>query len=371
VKRSTARTVDIVDATRGPLVGEGRLNRIMPFAGTAAISALVAVPATSWTRPGLAVAGLALAAATIVGSLVIPWHRMKRAVQLGSPLLFLVATLLLTAASGQCAGSPFVTLVVLPLMWLALYENRAAVVLAAMLAGSALWLAVPARTTALHDDRMASISVLVIVGAGMAATLNGLVANARRLALALRENQRALEHLSLHDSLTDLSNRRGFAAESRLAIDRARHDGLPFSLVYIDLDNFKGLNDTLGHDVGDRLLKEVADRLRLLVRAADTVARLGGDEFAVIVEGSNPAQATRLAERIERELGLPYAAAPGVSFSASVGIAHSVGAGTDLEAVLSAADISMFEHKREGNRRRRAGAGRGAPPIRPTIASGG
>lgn len=367
--RPTLRGVDIVDATNGPLVGEGRIDRIIPFAVTALISAIVAVPVTSWTRPGFAVAGFGLAAATMVGSVVIPWHRMSRAAQLASPLLFLVATLLLTAASGQGAGSPFVTLVVLPLMWLALYENRVAVLLAAILAGVALWLAVPATTTDLFDEGIASIFVLVIVGAGMAVTLHGLVANARNLALALRENQRALEHLSLHDSLTDLSNRRGFAAESRLASDRAEHDGLPFSVVYIDLDNFKGLNDTRGHDVGDRLLKEVADRLRSAVRPVDTVARLGGDEFAVIVEGSEPSHAITLAERIEAALRVPYAAAPDMPFSASVGIAHSADAGTEPEAVLSAADISMFEHKRQDTRRRRDDAQRNAAPIHPAITS--
>lgn len=342
-------SVHIVDVVDGPLIGAGRLQRIVPFVVTASVGAMVVVPGTAWPRPGFAVAGWVLAAVALAGSVVIPWRRMTRAAQLAAPMLFLVATLLLVTGSGQGAGSPFVTMVVLPVMWLAIYENRTAVLSAAVLAGVAVWLSTLGGTVEPPDNRTVSIVVLVVVGAGMAVTLNGLVVDARNLALSLREHQLALEHLSLHDSLTDLSNRRGFAAGSRLARDRAQHDGMAFSLIYIDLDNFKGLNDSRGHDVGDTLLKEVADRLRSLVRVTDTVARLGGDEFAVLVEGSDPAQASSLAERIEAALKRPYAAAPGMSFSASVGIAHSADLGTEPEVVLSAADVSMFERKRRSH----------------------
>ena len=354
---STPRSVHIVDATDGPLVGDGRHGRILPFAVTATICMVVAVPSASWARPGLAVAGSVLVVATIIGSVLIPWHRVARAAQMASPLTFLVATLMLTSATGQGLGSPFVTMVVLPLMWLALYEDRIAVLVASALAGVGLWLAVPSGLVQPAHSAFASIVVLVVCCGGMGATLHGLVADARNLALALREHQFALEHMSLHDSLTDLSNRRGFAAESRLAGDRAQNDGRPFSVVYIDLDGFKGLNDIHGHDVGDLLLKEVADRLQSLVRATDTVARLGGDEFAVLIEGSEPSQAIQLADRIEKALRRPYIAAPGVPISASVGIAHSADAGTEPEAVLAAADSSMFVHKRQGHGVRPAKAG--------------
>ncbi|MEP7112435.1 MAG: GGDEF domain-containing protein [Ilumatobacteraceae bacterium] len=357
VTSSTPRSVHIVDATRGPLVGEGRVDRIMPFAATATISLIVTLPLASWTRPVLAVVGSGLVAATIIGSAVIPWPQIARTAQVVSPLLFLAATLLLIAATGQGIGAPFIAMVALPLMWLALYENRAAVIAAAILAGVALWLAALSATAESSYEGALTIFVLVICSAGMGVTLHGLVGDARRLAIELREHQLASEHLSLHDSLTDLSNRRGFAAESRLARDRAERDGLPFSLVYIDLDNFKGLNDTLGHDAGDLLLREVADRLRSLVRAGDTIARLGGDEFAVIVEGSDPAHSIQLADRIEAALKLPYVVGDEIPVSASVGIAHSADVGTDPEAVLSAADISMFDHKREGHRSRQAAAG--------------
>jgi len=117
---------------------------------------------------------------------------------------------------------------------------------------------------------------------------------------------------------TDPSKRRGFVAESQVAVS-AQHDRRPFSLLCVDLDHFNEINETRGHDAGDLLLKEVAERLRTLVRETDTVARLGGDEFAVLVQGREPAQAIHMAERIEAALKVPYLAAPDITVSASVG----------------------------------------------------
>ena len=191
--RSSSRGVHIVDATKGPLIGAGRFRRMMPFAATASICMIVAVLATSWTRPGFAVAGSIVIAATIIGSLVFPWHRVRRAAQLTPVFLFLVATLLLASASGNGRGSPFVTMAVLPMVWLAIYENRTAVLSAATLTGLALWLAVPEGTAQLPGQGAAFTAVFIICGAGMGVTLHGLVADARRLAFALRDNQLALE----------------------------------------------------------------------------------------------------------------------------------------------------------------------------------
>ena len=199
--RSPLHSVHLVDATRGPLVGEGHLNRVMPFAVTATISVMVAVPVTSWSRPGLAVAGSVLAVVTMIWSVVFPWDRVARSAQLAVPLAYLLATLLLASASGNGISSPFVTLSVLPLMWLAIYENRNAVVLAAILAGVAVWLVVPGGSGQASAGAGATTVVLAICGAGMGITLHGLVADARRLALALRN-----ERLALEDSATILNS---------------------------------------------------------------------------------------------------------------------------------------------------------------------
>lgn len=335
----------IVDAADGPLVGEGR-RRVLPFLLTATLGMVGTAPSSAWPRPAHALAGATFAAATVVGALVIPWRRIPRQAQLAPPFAFLAATLLLMWAGGQGVHSAFSAVLVLPLMWLALYESRGAVAVAAASTGAALWLSLPDPSAPPADTAAASVFVLVVCCTGMGLTLRSLVADARGLALALREREQMLEYLSVHDPLTELANRRGLASESGMTGDRASREGRSFSFVYIDLDGFKTVNDTLGHDVGDALLREVADRLRGLVRASDTVARLGGDEFAVLVVG-DPATATRLARRIEGALARPYPVACGLTVSASVGLAHSADVGPEPGAVLSAADLSMFTRKRD------------------------
>jgi diguanylate cyclase (GGDEF)-like protein len=351
VPSPTVTSAHIVDASDGPLVGDGCRHRVLPFAITATLSLAFAVPPTTWYRPRLAIAVSVLGGLTMFVALVTPWRRVPRSTQLTIPFAFLAAIVLLMSAARQDVHSPFVSLIVLPLMWLALYESRAAVVIAAALAGIALGFVQWTGAGTASSENGVSIIVLFICCAGMGVTLHGLVADAKALATALREHQLALEHLSLHDPLTDLSNRRGFAEETRLAHDRAAAENRPFSLLYIDLDHFKQLNDTLGHDAGDLLLEEVAGRLRSLVRVTDTVARLGGDEFAVLVEGSEPAHAVQLADRIDAALRQPYVAAPNLAVSASVGVGHSQDVGDNPDAVLSAADKSMFTRKLNNEKR--------------------
>ncbi|MEP7112846.1 MAG: sensor domain-containing diguanylate cyclase [Ilumatobacteraceae bacterium] len=196
VTMPSPRSVHLVDATSGPLVGEGRLHRVMPFFATATIGMAVAVPATSWTRPSLAIWGAIIAVVTLVASVVLPWHRIARSAQLAVPLVLLIATLMLAAASGTVIGSPFVTMAILPLMWLAIYENGYAVLSAAVLAGVGMWLAVPGGSSPPSPGSGSAI-VLAISGAGMGITLHQLVADARQLARTLRDNQVALEDAAM------------------------------------------------------------------------------------------------------------------------------------------------------------------------------
>ena len=208
VSAPSPRAVHIVDATQGPLVGDGRLRRMLPFAVTAAVSMLVAVPATSWAHRSLAVAGSVIVAVAIVTSLVFPWHRAARAAQLSSPFLFLAGTLLLAAATGNGIRSPFLTMAVLPLMWLAIYENRIAVMSAATLTGVALWLAALGSDVELPGNGTVSAVVFIVCGAGMGITLHGLVADARRLTHALDDQRLALEHAAeMLDALPERVNR--------------------------------------------------------------------------------------------------------------------------------------------------------------------
>ena len=472
---SLPRSVHIVDATLGPLVGDGRLRRVIPFAATATICLIVAIPTVSFIRAGLAVAGSVLIAATIIGSLVVPWHRFARSAQLVPPLLFLVATLLLVAATGYGIASPFVTMVVLPVLWLALYENRAAVLLAATLAGVALWLVVPAANVEHSPHGVASTALFIVCGAGMGVTLQGLVADARRLALALRDQQlvgldaelkladsearfrdladksadvvwrfllaptphfdyispsienilgyppsyfledfarmveilddasktainRAvrdkemlarfdfhfrhangsivvgetqttvvrgglqgvsrdvteLRHLqeitaalALHDPLTGLANRRLFIELLDADLARTERRGLPLAVAFLDLDDFKNVNDTYGHDAGDLVLCETTRRLLTVVRGADTVARIGGDEFVIVYE-PNDANSQNLTVRIDRALSEPINITPTIAIRcpASIGIADTRTVGYHSAALLAAADEAMYEAKR-------------------------
>ena len=199
LRRSPSHSAHLVDATQGPLVGDGRLRRVLPFFVMATVGMLVATPPTSWTRPGLAGAGSLLAVLAITASVAVPWHRLWRFAQVMVPFGFLVAMLLLALASGEGIGSPFAIMVILPLMWLAIYENGYLVTCAATLAGVGLWLAAPGGGgggPSAHGTAASAI-VLAVCGAGMGITLHDLVADARRLAGALRVNQVALEDAAM------------------------------------------------------------------------------------------------------------------------------------------------------------------------------
>jgi diguanylate cyclase (GGDEF)-like protein/PAS domain S-box-containing protein len=205
---SSPRKLRVADDADGPLVGEGRMRRVMPFLVTGAISMVLAIPTMSLTRPLLAVAGSVLAATAMVTAVVFPWSRVARVAQLAPPFLFLAATLMLASATGIGIGSPFVTMTVLPIMWLAIYENRTGVLLAAVLAGAGLWLAASGERVPSSAQGKVAIVVFVVCGAGMGITLHGLVAETRRLALVSRDHRLALENVAeMLDALPERVNR--------------------------------------------------------------------------------------------------------------------------------------------------------------------
>ena len=158
-----------------------------------------------------------------------------------------------------------------------------------------------------------------------------------------------LEHQAFHDSLTDLANRALFNDRARHALARSRRDGSGLAVLFVDLDDFKVVNDSLGHGAGDRLLREVAGRLRSCLREHDTVGRLGGDEFAILAEDTDMDAARLLAERVIATLGAPFPLVGGqVSIRASVGIAADEGRGLDEAQLLRNADIAMYAAKSRG-----------------------
>ncbi len=172
-----------------------------------------------------------------------------------------------------------------------------------------------------------------------------------------------LQHDAFHDALTGLPNRALFVDHLKMALSRAvRTPHFQYAVLFLDLDRFKLINDSLGHMAGDRLLIEIGRRLESCLRPGDTVARLGGDEFTILLEDiADVGEAINVAERIKCELGLPFHLASGgdgatarlheVFTTTSVGIAHSGQGYSRPEDVLRDADTAMYRAKAQGKTR--------------------
>jgi diguanylate cyclase (GGDEF)-like protein/PAS domain S-box-containing protein len=157
------------------------------------------------------------------------------------------------------------------------------------------------------------------------------------------EAEQQLRQLALYDPLTGLANRAFFHERLRHAIKLRHEEGHATGLLYVDLDDFKGINDRWGHDLGDEVLHEIGRRIERSVRPGDTAARLGGDEFAIVLtEPLTPEEAVGVAERLLGEIGRPLESGSGALYtSASIGIAF----GSNDEALLREADIAMYRAK--------------------------
>jgi diguanylate cyclase (GGDEF)-like protein len=180
------------------------------------------------------------------------------------------------------------------------------------------------------------------------------IAELERVSRELQESREHFRHAAFHDSLTELPNRTLLADHLRLAIERARRrpEHL-FAVLFLDLDRFKNINDSLGHAAGDRLLVETARRLERCSRPTDTVARLGGDEFGVLLDGlESECDAVRIAERVQEELMRPFLlGGHEVYTAASIGITLSTHGYEDPENVLRDADTAMYRAKEKGKAR--------------------
>jgi len=164
-----------------------------------------------------------------------------------------------------------------------------------------------------------------------------------------REVERSLVRLAHVDTLTDLPNRSLLADRVGQLTSVSRRDHRPFALMFMDLDQFKNINDTLGHSVGDALLSEVARRLQGSLREVDTVARLGGDEFAVLLPGANAAGAELVAGKLLERLAEPcMVQGHELSMTMSIGIATYPSDGDDYEILSRNADTAMYRAKHEG-----------------------
>jgi diguanylate cyclase (GGDEF)-like protein len=166
------------------------------------------------------------------------------------------------------------------------------------------------------------------------------------LLLARRRAERALVEQALHDPLTGLPNRRLFADRLRQLLYSSQRAGRSFSLVLLDLDGFKSVNDSLGHLQGDVVLMELAHRLRAHVRTSDTVARLGGDEFALLLPESDEESGRTLISKLEPHLRQPFVlAGQERPLHVSMGLAVYPEHGASEEVLLERADRAMYARK--------------------------
>jgi diguanylate cyclase (GGDEF)-like protein len=220
--------------------------------------------------------------------------------------------------------------------------------------GAVAAVAVPIAT----DERFLGCLVVSVVERGerlasrpeLVDRLSGVAAHA----VTALENGRLVDHIThqaRHDSLTGAANRSGFHERLAAATGRAGRDETSLALFYVDLDDFKPINDEHGHEVGDELLCAVTRRLAECVRGNDTVARLGGDEFAVLVEGiASDAQLDAISDRLARAFAEPLHAG-GRTFSIRASIGRAVSPGDEgPQALLRRADAAMYDVKRAARR---------------------
>ncbi|KQP93329.1 deubiquitinase [Methylobacterium sp. Leaf113] len=193
----------------------------------------------------------------------------------------------------------------------------------------------------LGDGRVVAVSHKAVRGGGLVATYEDVTER--------READARIAFMARHDVLTGLPNRAMFGERIEEAVAHLGA-GSPFSVLCLDLDRFKEVNDTLGHPVGDALLRAVADRLRACVRDVDTVARLGGDEFAIILsETGRPQEAAVLARRIVEVVSAPYEIdGHRASVGVSIGVCFAPGDGTTCDKLLKNADVALYRAKADG-----------------------
>jgi diguanylate cyclase (GGDEF)-like protein len=203
-------------------------------------------------------------------------------------------------------------------------------------------------------------TILAAVLGGMAAVYLAMQLMLARYHRLLREKEREraaqeerIRHQAYHDSLTGLPNRASFGEHLDEAMRRAKRAGWPLALLFLDLDNFKRVNDSLGHDAGDRLLRVAAERIRRAVRAADMLFRMGGDEFTVLLEDvRGPEEAAMVSSRVLEAMAEPLQLQHHeISVTASIGIALYPRDDVVAERLLKSADTAMYRAKELGRNR--------------------
>ncbi|MCL6416162.1 EAL domain-containing protein [Aestuariirhabdus sp. Z084] len=219
---------------------------------------------------------------------------------------------------------------------------------------NAQWQLAMSRPNGLVDGLFSFGFVVSLLAASLVASaVNQLLKQPVILRRVVAEKTRQLEELAFYDPLTGLANRRLLNEQIDLILKRMRRDGGKAALLYLDLDDFKIINDSMGHSVGDQLLARVAGRLRAVVRESDLVARLGGDEFAILLQDMRlPDSSIAVCKKLISSLRQPIMI-EGKEFvvSTSIGVTLLPGDGDDVSTLLRNADLAMYDAKHAGKSR--------------------
>jgi diguanylate cyclase (GGDEF)-like protein/PAS domain S-box-containing protein len=357
-------------STKGPAHEHRRLSRVastLPFVAAGATYALLcAIALRTWVAPLSGVALGAVAVSIFLGARQLLSFRQNAArlaeaavrasearfrslVQHSSDLIFVIGAdgmiQFASSSASRLIGYEADTLVGMSLVALAHADDSEAVSSFVKVAASLPGVSPPAEWRMRGTDDTV-VQVEAIASNRLAdEAVRGIVVNARDVGerKALLDQ---LAHQAFHDPLTGLANRALFYDRVSHALELSQREGRTVTVLFLDLDGFKQVNDTMGHAEGDHLLRMVANRLRACARATDTVARLGGDEFAVLVEDTAVARSTeRLIERIREQMAFPFTlAGREARISASVGSASAIGG--EVDEVLRHADVAMYAAKR-------------------------
>lgn len=195
--------------------------------------------------------------------------------------------------------------------------------------------------------------IIRLLSLGMIVSIVGIYESySIRLTKMLSQERNLFEFKACHDPLTGLANRAEFDSRLKLAIESAWHSSYSLALIYIDLDGFKPINDTIGHHAGDIVLEKVSTRLSKIVRGTDTVARLGGDEFAIILQGiSNEVQIKPILEKVLKNIAEDISITENINVNvhASMGIAFYPENADSPDSLCRHADMAMYLAKEEKN----------------------
>jgi diguanylate cyclase (GGDEF)-like protein len=324
-------------------------------------SAMVATLAILYNASGklLHLAALLIAVLAVAGYLGTLWFFQRRQTLLPSSNLYALTTTFSTVVpcviTGGISGSPYLTVVLVVPIFLFLIAGRkygmywtlvTVFCVATLLLAETFGVKFPQGIPDAWVGYFSFISWLTTLGL-LVLALSTYESNFENLNRTIIQERGQFAHEALHDPLTGLSNRKLFFTRAREAVDYALSGEQKAVLIYVDLNDFKRINDGFGHDMGDEVLNAVAQRLQSNVRSSDTVARLGGDEFAIVLHGIENAEvAAYMGEKLRKALNEPLIVGQySVSAIGSMGVAVAPDHGADVYQLLRIADAAMYRAK--------------------------